>query len=144
MNYPDIKKFKEALKQEKLKLTSQRYEVFKEVCASHEHRESEEIYLALRKRNVSVSRATVYRTMDILFKNDLVRRMDIGDRRWRYEQWLDYDHHDHLICVQCGKIVEFISPEIENHQKEICDRFEYDLLRHIHQFFGLCNECREK
>ena len=125
-----------------MRFTPQRFEVFKEVCASNEHREAEEIYIALKRRHVHISRATVYRTIDILFRYDLVRRMDLGDKRWRYEQWLDSAHHDHLICVRCGKIVEFISQEIERHQKEICHRFEYKLLRHMHQLFGLCKECQ--
>lgn len=142
MNSPDQKKFRRLLKQEKLKFTPQRYEVFKEVCASIKHREAEEIYIALRERNVYVSRATVYRTMEILFKHDLVRRMDIGDRRWRYEQWLDCSHHDHLICIRCGRIVEFLSPEIEHHQKNICKQYDYKLIRHLHQLFGLCKECQ--
>lgn len=138
----DLDRFKAVLKEEQLKFTPQRYEVFKELCASSEHREAEEIYLALRKRKIDVSRATVYRTVDILHKHDLVRRMDIGDGRWRYEHWLDCSHHDHLICVRCGRIVEFMSPEVETLQKKISSQFDYKLLRHVHQLFGLCKECR--
>ncbi|MFQ6675504.1 MAG: Fur family transcriptional regulator [Fidelibacterota bacterium] len=131
------------LKEENLKFTPQRYEVFKEVCASDEHREAEEIYLTLRDRNVNVSRATVYRTMDILFKHDLVRRMDIGDGKWRYEHWLDCSHHDHLICIRCGRIEEFLSPEIEKLQEKVSSRYHYKLVRHVHQLFGLCEECQK-
>ena len=116
--------------------------MFKEVCASDEHREAEEIYLALRSRHVHVSRATVYRTMDILVKHELVLRMDIGDGRWRYEHWLDCSHHDHIICVQCGRIVEFLSPEIESLQEKVCSQNDYELVRHVHQLFGVCNECQ--
>lgn len=141
MNNSDVEKFKSILKQEKLKFTPQRFEVFKEVCSSNEHREAEEIYHALRERNVYVSRATIYRTMDMLFKYDLVRRMDIGDGRWRYERRFDCSHHDHLICIRCGKIVEFTSPEIEDLQQKVCNQFEYKMFRHTHQLFGICKEC---
>ena len=142
MTAQDLKTFREVLRHENLRFTPQRYEVFKEVCASEEHREAEEIYLALRKRNVHVSRATVYRTMDILFQHKLVRRIDLGDGRWRYEHWLDCSHHDHLICIRCGRIVEFMSPEIEDLQEEVCTRYSYQLIRHVHQLFGVCKECQ--
>lgn len=143
MTERDLENFRGVLKEENLKFTPQRYEVFKEVCDSDEHREAEEIYLTLRDRNVNVSRATVYRTMDILFKHDLVRRMDIGDGKWRYEHWLDCSHHDHLICIRCGKIEEFLSPEIEKLQEKVSSRYRYKLVRHVHQLFGLCEECQK-
>lgn len=138
----DVKNFKDVLRQENLKFTPQRYEVFRELCASDEHREAEEIYLALKKRHVNVSRATVYRTIDLLLTHDLVQRIDIGDGRWRYEHWLDCSHHDHLICIRCGRIVEFLSPKIERLQEEVCRQHNYKLVRHVHQLFGLCDECK--
>lgn len=142
MTESDLEKFKDVLKEENLKFTPQRYEVFKEVCASDEHREAEEIYLTLRDRDVNVSRATVYRTMDILHKHDLVRRMNIGDGKWRYEHWLDCSHHDHIICIRCGRIEEFLSPEIEKLQEQVSSQHRYKLVRHVLQLFGLCEECQ--
>lgn len=139
----DLEKFKKVLKDENLKLTPQRVEVFKEVCNSEEHREAEEIYLALRKRDINVSRSTVYRTMDILYKYDLVQRMDIGDGKWRYEHWLNCHQHDHLICIRCGTIVEFINTQIEGIQKDVAEKFNYQLVRHVHQLFGLCKQCQD-
>ena len=143
MTDSELKKFKKILKEENLKMTPQRIEVFREVCDSNEHRESEEIFLSLRKRDVSVSRATVYRTMDILYQHDLVQRMDIGDGKWRYEHWLDCNQHDHLICIRCGTIVEFINTQIEEIQNDVAEKFDYELVRHVHQLFGLCKQCRK-
>ena len=77
MTDSELKKFKSILKDENLKMTPQRVEVFRQVCDSNEHQESEEIFISLRKRDVNISRATVYRTMDILYQHDLVQRMDI-------------------------------------------------------------------
>ena len=139
----ELKKFMKVLRNENLKLTPQRVEIFREVCDSDEHREAEEIYLALRERDVHVSRATVYRTMNILYQHDLVRRMNIGDGKWRYEHWLDCHQHDHLICIRCGTIVEFMNPQIEEIQKDIADKFNYKLVKHVHQLFGLCKQCRK-
>lgn len=139
----ELKKFMKVLRNENLKLTPQRVEIFREVCDSDEHREAEEIYLVLRERDVHVSRATVYRTMNILYQHDLVRRMNIGDGKWRYEHWLDCHQHDHLICIRCGTIVEFMNPQIEEIQKDVADKFNYKLVRHVHQLFGLCKQCRK-
>lgn len=139
----ELKKFKKILKKENLKMTPQRVEVFREVCDSNEHQESEEIFISLRKRDVNISRATVYRTMDILYQHDLVQRMDIGDGKWRYEHWLDCHQHDHLICIRCGTIVEFINAQIEEIQNNVAKKFDYELVRHVHQLFGLCKQCRE-
>ena len=139
----ELKKFMKVLRNENLKLTPQRVEIFREVCDSDEHREAEEIYLALRERDVHVSRATVYRTMNILYQHDLVWRMNIGDGKWWYEHWLDCHQHDHLICIRCGTIVEFMNPQIEEIQKDVADKFNYKLVRHVHQLFGLCKQCRK-
>ena len=143
MTDSELKKFKKILKEENLKMTPQRVEVFRQVCDSNEHQESEEIFISLRKRDVSVSRATVYRTMDILYQHDLVQRMDIGDGKWRYEHWLDCNQHDHLICIRCGTIVEFINTQIEEIQNDVAEKFDYELVRHVHQLFGLCKQCRK-
>ena len=143
MNEAILRKFKSVIKDEGLKLTPQRVAVFEEVCSSDTHRESEEIYIALKNKNNNVSRATVYRTMDLLYEHELVQRMDIGDGKWRYEHWLDCSHHDHIICIRCGDIVEFTNDRIEKLQKDICDTFDYQLIRHIHQLFGFCKSCQK-
>jgi len=93
---------------------------------------------------LKVSRATVYRTIDVLVKNNLVRKLDLGDGRARYENKMDTAHHDHLICVQCGKIEEFMDNVIENQQEVIVENFGYRLIRHIHQLFVICDECGSK
>ncbi len=143
MTDSELKKFKSILKDENLKMTPQRVEVFRQVCDSNEHQESEEIFISLRKRDVNISRATVYRSMDILYQHDLVQRMDIGDGKWRYEHWLDCHQHDHLICIRCGTIVEFINTQIEEIQNDVAEKFDYELVRHVHQLFGLCKQCRK-
>ena len=97
-----LEKFKSALKAENMKFTPQRLSVLSEMVNNKEHRECEEIYLALRATGDNVSRATVYRTMDILVAHDFARKIDIGDGRARYETKINHPHHDHLICIECG------------------------------------------
>ena len=137
-----LNRFKEALKKEGLKYTPQRTAVLEEIIKDKGHRESEEIYLALKKRGQSVSRATVYRTMDILVNNGFARKMNLGDGRSRYESKVNSPHHDHLVCMDCGLIVEFMDQKIEDLQDEIAIQYEFQLKRHIHQLFGLCKKCQ--
>jgi Fur family transcriptional regulator, ferric uptake regulator len=136
-----IDKFKTALKSENLKFTPQRLSVLSEIVNNKEHRECEEIYMALRTAGINVSRATVYRTMDILVAHNFARKIDIGDGRARYETKINHPHHDHMICIKCGEITEFISDEIESLQDDICEQYGFKLIRHIHQLFGKCQKC---
>ena len=132
---------KRVLKKEGLRYTQQRQSVWDELCATNDHRDAEEIYLAIRQSGLNVSRATVYRTIDVLVKNKMVRKLELGDGRARYEHKVNATHHYHLICIQCGKIEEFMDEVIESRQDEIVKKFGYKLVRHIHQLFIICSEC---
>ena len=119
-----------------MRYTSQRQAVWDEIKNSTEHRDAEEIYLHLNNRKkIKVSRATVYRTIDVLVKNKLVRKMDLGDGKALYEPKVDEDHHDHIICVETGKITEFYNEELELLQEKIVSEHGYKLVRHVHQLF---------
>lgn len=134
---------KKALKKEGLRYTRQRQAVWDELCSSDDHRDAEEIYFSLQNSGINVSRATVYRTIDVLVKNNMVRKLELGDGRARYEHKINSTHHDHLICVQCGRIEEFLDEEIEKLQDKIVDKLGFKLIRHIHQLFVICNDCKE-
>ena len=125
----------EALKKEGLRFTEQRKFIWDEITSSDDHREAEDIYLSLRKKNINVSRATVYRTIDVLVKNNLVRKLDIGDAPSKYENKIDSHHHDHMICLETGDIIEFYNEELENLQDEIAKKHGYKVIRHVHQLF---------
>ena len=123
------------LKSEGLRYTDQRQAIWDEIRNSNEHRDAEDIYLKLKEKNVKVSRATVYRTIDVLVKNRLVRKMDVGDGRSLYEPRLDNEHHDHMICLDTGDIIEFYSKELEDLQDTIAKKRGYKVIRHVHQLF---------
>ena len=125
----------EVLKKEGLRYTLQRQSVWDEIKRSEKHRDAEDIYQSLRNESISVSRATVYRTIDVLVKNKMVRKMDVGDGKSLYEPKLDNDHHDHMICVDSGKIIEFFDEELELLQDKIAKKYGYKVVRHVHQLF---------
>ena len=135
-----IDKLKGILKNEGLRYTKQRQQVWDEIRNSSEHRDAEEIYIQINKASKSnhgekVSRATVYMTIDVLVKNNLVRKMELGDGRALYEHKIEEEHHDHIICVETGKIIEFYNEELEKIQEDVVKEHGYELVRHVHQLF---------
>ena len=137
-----MNRLKDILHGEGLRYTPQRQEIWNELLSSEEHRDAEEIFYTLKKRGINVSRATVYRTIDVLVKNNVIEKLEIGDGKARYEYNDKYQHHDHLICTSCGRIVEFHSQDIEKLQREIAVKHKFELLDHSHQLFGICEDCR--
>ena len=135
-----LSQFKNTLRQDKLKFTPQRVAVLEEVIQGDSHRECEDIYLALKQNGKHISRATVYRTMDILVRHNFARKMELGDGRVRYESKMGSPHHDHMICTSCGKIIEFVNQDIEDLQVKIAEKYNFTLDRHIHQLFGHSKE----
>ena len=132
----DIDILKKVLIREGLRYTQQRQIIWDEIRNSSKHRDAEEIYLIIKKKNkIKVSRATVYRTIDVLVKNNLVRKMELGDGRALYEHKFEEEHHDHMICVETGKISEFYNEKLEELQEEIVKDQGYELVRHVHQLF---------
>ena len=99
-----ILKIKKVLQDEGFRLTKQRKAVWDELERSNDHYDADKIYDNIKARKISVSRATVYRTLDVLSKNKFIRKLDVGDGRIRYEAKTSKDHHDHMICLETGKI----------------------------------------
>ncbi|MBT3179609.1 MAG: transcriptional repressor [Candidatus Marinimicrobia bacterium] len=126
---------KDILRKEGLRYTNQRQSIWDEIRSNHDHRDAEDIYISIRNNGVNVSRATVYRTIDVLVKNRFVRKMDLGEGRFRYEPRLDDKHHDHMVCEETGDIIEYFNQELEDLQEKIANEFGYTVVRHVHQLF---------
>ena len=131
----NIQILKEVLQKEGLRFTRQRLTVWMEIRISREHRDADDIYISIRSKGVKVSRATVYRTIDVLVKNKLVRKLDVGDGKNRFESKIDEEHHDHMICLETGNIIEFYNSRLEKLQEKIALDNGYELVRHVHQLF---------
>ena len=127
--------FKELLSKEGMKMTSARLAVLDDILSNNEHRECEEIFNTLIEKEVKISRATTYRTLDVLVKYNYIRKLDIGDGKIRYEKKIGNPHHDHMICIDTGDIIEFHNEEIETLQCKIAKNHGYKIIRHVHQLF---------
>jgi len=130
-----INNLNKVLKSEGLRYTNQRQAIWDEIKKSNKHRDAEEIFTEIKRNGVKVSRATVYRTIDVLVKNNLVRKMDVGDGRSLYELRHKDEHHDHMICLKTGDIIEFFDEELEELQDKIAKKHGYRVVRHVHQLF---------
>ena len=130
-----LETLKSVLIKEKLRLTDQRIAIWNQIRNSKKHMDVEEIFSLLKTKKKIVSRATIYRTLDVLVKNRLIRKMDVGDGYSLYEPRLDNDHHDHMICEDTGDIIEFFSEELELLQEKIARDHGYTVIRHTHQLF---------
>ncbi|HJM94455.1 MAG TPA: transcriptional repressor [Candidatus Marinimicrobia bacterium] len=131
----NIQILKEVLQKEGLRFTRQRLAVWTEIGISRKHRDADDIFISIRSKGVKVSRATVYRTIDVLVKNKLVRKLDVGDGKNRFESKIDEEHHDHMICLETGNIIEFYNSRLEQLQEKIALDNGYELVRHVHQLF---------
>ena len=127
-----------------LKSTRQRDLIAKTVLEADGHIGVEDIYQRVRRRDPKVGFSTVYRTMKLLKECGLVLERHFGDGLARYEAQREGEHHDHLICVECGSIVEFEDDEIERRQDAIAAKHGYVVRSHKHEIYGLCPRCAAK
>ena len=137
-----IEKFKDTLHTNGLKCTPERLSIFKEVYSSSEHFDADEIYFRMRNEKKRVSRATVYRTLDMLVENGFVSKVNVGTSQVHFENTLAQKHHEHLVCTQCGKIIEFNNNIIEQQQDKVCKEYGFMPTKHNLIIFGLCDECQ--
>ncbi len=135
--------FTSYLKRGNLRATEQRYEVLNAILEIEGHFNAEDLFVKMKSQGKKVSRATVYNTLELLFELGVVSRHKVGNI-FVYERAFGRAHHDHLICVNCGTIIEFTSDEIERIQDEICKKYRFKPIRHTHQIYGLCAKCAEK
>lgn len=131
----------EYLRERGLRMTQERAAVFEEIFGQHGHVDAADLHAALEARGADVSRATVYRNLQLLVDCGLVRKQRLDRRRYLYEHVHAGQRHDHLVCRECGRVVEFVSPGIAALQREICRAHGFRPGESALQISGLCEEC---
>ena len=129
------------LKVKGVRLTAQRQLVVRRAVA-YLHFTSEELVRDVRSIDPSVARGTVYRTLALLHDVGVVEKHDFRYGPPNYEVTFAKAHHDHLMCVECGEIIEFQEPRVETLQEAVVKRYGYQLLSHTHKLYGLCRRCQ--
>lgn len=139
-----LEKFKILLKTNTLKFTKQRELILKFLYEHDNHYTPEDIYMLLKKEHpeINIGIATVYRTLTLLEESGIASSISFGVHGKKYELGLK-KHHDHLICTQCGEIIEFYDDTIEERQKEIAKKFSFQMTDHTMKIVGLCKNCQK-
>ena len=136
--------FLKHIQQQGLKRTSQRDLILDVFLRTEEHLSSEDLYRLVKKEDPSIGQTTVYRTLKLLSEAGLAREVRFGDGRTHYEHNYKHQHHDHMICTECGKVIEFLSEEIESLQDQMADNFGFKPTHHSLRMWGVCAECQIK
>lgn len=139
-----LEKFKKILKESGLKYTRQREVVLKILYHSDMHYTPEALYMEVKAKepDLNIGIATVYRTLNLLEESEMVTSISFGTAGKKFEL-ANKPHHDHIICKNCGKIVEFENPTIERQQALIAKEHKFKLTGHLMQLYGLCDECNQ-
>ena len=136
------KLFSDYLEQNQLKYTPERKVILREVFSLHNHFEADELYFSLRqKRSQRISRATVYRTLPLLEASGLIRKVVFIDKHTHYEIAYGHMHHEHLICINCGNVIEFYKKALEDALEEVARGNAFEPIGHKLEITGYCKKC---
>jgi len=140
----EASRFQDFLVTQGLKMTKERRALVEEIFSSHYHFEADELLFKMKEKNLKISRATIYRTLDLLTRSGMVRRVHLGEDHYHYEHVTADSHHDHLICTTCGSVIEFHDELLEERQKAICAKKRFTPTFHNLQILGICDACAKK
>lgn len=139
-----INQLKQIIKEKGLKYTKQREVIFETILNSEEHLNAEELNFIISKEHpdIKIGIATIYRALAFLEEANLISSIALNKDGKKFEPSTK-KHHDHLICVKCNKIVEFLDTQIEKKQERIAKENGFKLLNHTMYLYGICKSCDE-
>ena len=128
------------LKAEGLRATKQRLDIWDELSATNKHRDIETILSSLKKKKINVSRATLYRTIDVFVKHGLLKKLILDDGKFLYEhnKKTITPQHDHIVCEDCGEIFEFFDNSISQIEDKIAKDLNLKVTKRVHQLSATC------
>ena len=140
-----LENFKTLLKKNNLKFTIQREVILETLYNSDEHLTPEALHQLIQKKHPKLKTgiATVYRTLSLLEDSNVVTSLSFGAQGKKYELGAK-EHHDHLICTECGDITEFVDEEIEKRQHDITNELGFKMVDHSMQIYGICAKCQQQ
>ncbi len=127
-----------------LKATRQRKAILRAFLETERHATAEDLHRILRKTNSSIGLATIYRTLNLLCQCGLAEQREFGGGHTLFELTFNVNHHDHLVCTGCRKIIEFENLDIEKLQEQVARKNRFKIYNHKLELYGLCDQCERK
>ena len=138
-----LKTLKQSLAEKGVRKTKKRDVILEVFSRSGGHLTIEELLDRVKKIDPKIGYVTVYRTLKLLKEYGLAHQWQFGDGHSRFEKASER-HHDHLICMKCGRIIEFEEDQIEKLQEKVSAEHHFQIVSHVHEIFGYCSKCHEK
>lgn len=136
--------FTSYMRQRGLRRGRRREQVLSEFLSTERHVTAEELHDSLKRKAAGIGIATVHRCLELFAACGLARKLKVGSGRASYEHDYGHPHHDHLICLDCGKTAEFLDPMIEKLQEKAAEEHGFLVKRHSLEVYGLCEDCRKR
>lgn len=136
--------FEGFIRKKGLKLTRQRCQILDAIFDASGHFTADDLYERMRRGPSAAAKATIYRTLELLAEGGFLEAHDFGVGPTHYEKILGRAHHDHMVCVSCGKVIEFQCAEIEDLQDDQARRYHFTPVTHSLKMFGHCSACAKK
>lgn len=131
--------FSNHLEKQSFRKTPERFAILEEIYRRSDHFDAEALYIHMKNQNYRVSRATVYNTLELLVHCDLVKKHQFGKNLAQYEKSYGYKQHDHLICLDCGEVMEFCDPRIHQIKSMMGEVLKFKVVNHSLNLYGYCD-----
>ncbi|UOF94451.1 MAG: transcriptional repressor [Bacteroides sp.] len=128
------------LQNNKLRKTNERFAILKIIYDIKSHFDADSLYIYMKNNNYNISKATIYNTINILLNCNLIVKTKIKNHVTQFERSYGFKQHDHIVCVKCGKTIEFCDPRIQDIKNSISKLFRINIIHHNLTFYGLCKK----
>jgi len=136
--------FRQYLKKNGKLYSKQREQILDIFLKTEHHPTINDLYDLVKKKDPKIGLATVYRTMEVIYDAGLARKVGFGDGIKHYEHEYKHQHHDHLVCLKCGKVIEVTSNRLEETQRQLAKKHDFTITRATMRLFGICRSCNRK